>query len=227
VPAGQVLPVPRGLSVEQAAALPEVACTVWSMVFDSSGAGRLQPGETLLVHGGSSGIGTMAIQLAVALGSRVLVTVGSEAKADFCRSIGAEVAVNYRDEDFVARVRDAGGADVVLDNMGAAYLGRNIEVLKPDGRLVVLGMQGGRTGELDLGLLMAKRGTVHSAGLRARSAPDKARVVAATGEHVWPLVEQGAVRPVIDRVVPFEDAAAAHRAVDASEHIGKVLLRMT
>jgi putative PIG3 family NAD(P)H quinone oxidoreductase len=227
VPAGQVLPVPRGLSVEQAAALPEVACTVWSMVFDSSGAGRLQPGETLLVHGGSSGIGTMAIQLAVALGSRVLVTVGSDAKADFCRSLGAEVAVNYRDEDFVARVRDAGGADVVLDNMGAAYLGRNIEVLKPDGRLVVLGMQGGRTGELDLGLLMAKRGTVHSAGLRARSAPDKARVVAATGEHVWPLVEQGAVRPVIDRVVPFEDAAAAHRAVDASEHIGKVLLRMT
>jgi NADPH:quinone reductase-like Zn-dependent oxidoreductase len=169
----------------------------------------------------------MAIQLAIALGSRALVTVGSEAKADFCRSLGAEVAVNYRDEDFVARVRDAGGADVVLDNMGAAYLGRNIEVLKPDGRLVVLGMQGGRTGELDLGLLMAKRGTVHSAGLRARSAPDKARVVAATGEHVWPLVEQGAVRPVIDRVVPFEDAAAAHRAVDASEHIGKVLLRMT
>ena len=225
VPAGQLLPVPAGLTLEQAAALPEVACTVWSMVFQ---AGRLRPGETLLVHGGCSGIGTMATQLAVALGSRVLVTVGTERKAEFCRQLGAAEVINYREEDFVERAGQATGGrgvDVVLDNMGAAYLARNLQALAPDGRLIVLGMQGGRVGELDLGVLLAKRGTVHAAGLRARSLEDKARIVAATRDNVWPLVAQAKVRPVIDRVFALDEVADAHRLVEASEHIGKVLLR--
>ncbi len=197
------------------------------MVFQPPAA--LRPAETLLVHGGSSGIGTMAIQLATALGSSVVTTVGTPRKADFCRSLGAEVAVDYREEDFVDAVRQASagrGADVVLDNMGAAYLQRNLEALAVGGRLVVLGLQGGRRGELDLGALLAKRASVHAAGLRARPPADKARVVAATREHVWPLIEQGRVRPVIDRVLTLDDAGEAHRLVESSEHIGKVLLRV-
>jgi NADPH:quinone reductase-like Zn-dependent oxidoreductase len=167
VPAGQLLPVPRGVSLVDAAALPEVVCTVWSNVFLTA---NLQPGELLLVHGGSSGIGTMAIQLAVAVGARVAVTAGSPEKLEACRALGAEVLVNYREEDFVERVRaatDGEGANVVLDNMGAKYLGRNVEVLAVNGRLVVIGLQGGRTGELDLGMLLAKRGAVIDLAARA------------------------------------------------------------
>ena len=226
VPAGQLLPLPEGVDVLSAAALPEVACTVWSNVFAQA---RLRPGETLLVHGGASGIGTMAIQLATALGSRVLVTAGSPAKLARCRELGADVAISYRDEDFVARVREetgGRGVDVVLDNMGASYLPRNVEALAAGGRLAVIGLQGGRRGELDLGALLAKRGAVFATSLRARPAEEKAAIVAAVREQVWPLIAAQRVRPVVDRVLPLHEAAAAHRVLEAGEHVGKVLLRV-
>jgi putative PIG3 family NAD(P)H quinone oxidoreductase len=225
VPVGQVMPVPRGTSVIDAAALPEAACTVWSMVF---GAGRLQPGESVLVHGGSSGIGTMAVQLAHARGARVFTTVGTPRKAAFCTELGADVAINYREEQFEQRVlAETGGAgvDVVLDIIGASYLERNVRALGVGGRLIIIGLQGGRKGELDLGLVLAKRATVHAAALRARSIEHKAAIVAETQHAVWPLVEAGEVRPIIDRVLTLDDAAEAHRLVESSEHIGKVLMR--
>ena len=224
VPARQLLPVPAGVSLVDAAGLPEVACTVWSNVFLTA---NLQPGETLLVHGGSSGIGTMAIQLAKAAGATVAVTAGSAEKLDACRDLGAEILVNYRDEDFVERVKDATegrGADVVLDSIGAKYLGRNVDVLATNGRLVVIGLMGGRTGELDLGALLAKRGAVVATSLRARPAAEKATIVAAVREHVWPLVEDGVVRPVVHSRHPLAAAADAHREMEASGHIGKILL---
>lgn len=227
VPAGQLLPVPHGVSLVDAAALPEVVCTVWSNVFMLAG---LQPGETLLVHGGASGIGTMAIQLARQVGARVAVTAGSAAKLARCRELGAEILVNYREDDFVAAVRDATGgrgADVVLDNMGAAYLGRNVQVLAVSGRLVVIGLQGGTKGELDLGALLRKRAAVLATTLRSRPVAEKAAIVAAVREHVWPLVGSGAVRPVVDRVLPIAEVAQAHRAVEAGEHVGKVVLTVS
>ena len=224
VPSTQVLPVPKGVSLADAAGLPEVVCTVWSNVFMTA---NLQPGETLLVHGGSSGIGTMAIQLAKALGARVAVTAGSAEKLDACRALGADVAISYKDEDFVERVReetDGRGADVILDNMGAKYLGRNVDALATAGRLVVIGLMGGRRGELDLGTLLSKRGAVIATSLRARPAEEKAAIVAAVREHVWPLVEDGTVRPVIHQTYPLAEAAQAHRDMEASGHIGKLLL---
>jgi putative PIG3 family NAD(P)H quinone oxidoreductase len=222
-PAGQLLPLPRGVSTVDAAALPEVACTVWSMVFDI---GRLQPGETFLVHGGSSGVGTMAIQLAHRHGARVIATAGTQRKLEFCRDLGADVAINYREQDFVDVVTAVGGADVILDNMGAAYLQRNVAALSVGGRLVVLGAQGGRKGELDLGMLLGKAATVSAALLRPRPLAQKAAIVAATAAFVWPLIESGDVHPVIDRVLSLDEAAEAHRVVGASEHIGKVVLRV-
>jgi putative PIG3 family NAD(P)H quinone oxidoreductase len=224
VPAGQVMAVPDGIDVVEAAALPEVACTVWSNVFMAAG---LRPDETLLVHGGAGGIGTFAIQLAHALGARVATTAGSEEKLAVCRDLGADVTVNYRDADFVEAVKDATdgrGADVVLDNMGAKYLGRNIDVLAKEGRLVVIGMQGGSKGELDLGKLMQKRGAVIATTLRARPTDDKAAICASVEEHVWPLIADGSVRPVVHTRVPLSDAAGAHRVVEESAHVGKVLL---
>jgi putative PIG3 family NAD(P)H quinone oxidoreductase len=224
VPAGQLLPVPAGVSLVDAAALPEVACTVWSNVFMTAG---LRPGEMLLVHGGSSGIGTMAIQLGVQVGARVAVTAGSADKLRRCRELGAEVLVNYRDDDFVEQVRaatDGRGADVVLDNMGAKYLARNVDVLAPNGRLVVIGLQGGARAELDLGQLLRKRAAVIATSLRARPAPEKATIVAAVREHVWPLVEAGAVRPVVHERLPLERAGDAHRLLEESGHVGKILL---
>ncbi len=226
VPVGQLMPVPEGVALVDSAALPEATCTVWSMAF---GAGRLQPGETILVHGGTSGIGTMAIQLAHARGARVFATAGTPRKVGVCRELGAEVAINYRDEQFDERVMaETGGAgvDVILDNMGAVYLPRNIRSLAVGGRLVVLGLQGGRKGELDLGALLAKRATVHAAGLRARPSAEKGSIVAETQHAVWPMIEAGAVRPVIDRILTLDDAPEAHRLVESSEHIGKVLLRV-
>ena len=227
VPAGQLLPVPAGLTLVEAAALPEVACTVWSNVFSLAG---LRAGEVLLVHGGTSGIGTMALQLATHAGARVLCTVGSAEKAARAVELGAERAIRYRDEDFVAVVREVtggAGADVVLDNMGAAYLGRNVDALAVGGRLVVIGLQGGTRGELDLGALLGKRAAVFATSLRARPAAEKAAIVAAVREHVWPAVEAGAVRPVVDRVLPLDDAAEAHRVLESSAHIGKIVLRCT
>ncbi|KAF0834211.1 NAD(P)H-quinone oxidoreductase [Ornithinibacter aureus] len=224
VPAGQLLPVPSGVSLIEAAALPEVTCTVWSNVFLTA---NLQPGETLLVHGGSSGIGTMAIQLGRAIGAVVAVTAGSPEKLAACADLGAEVLVNYREEDFVERVlaaTDGAGADVVLDNMGAKYLARNVAVLATGGRLVVIGMQGGTRAELDLGVLLRKRAAVIATSLRARPLGEKATIVAAVREHVWPLIEAGEVRPVVMSRHPLADAAAAHRELEASAHIGKILL---
>lgn len=224
VPAAQLLPVPKGVGLIEAAGLPEVACTVWSNVFMTA---NLQPGEVFLVHGGSSGIGTMAIQLATAAGARVAVTAGSQDKLDVCRDLGAQILVNYREQDFVEEVRsatDGHGADVVLDLMGAKYLPRNVDVLATSGRLVVIGLMGGRKGELDLGTLLSKRAAVIATSLRARPAGEKAAIVAAVREHVWPLIEAGAVRPIVQGTHPLERAADAHRELEASGHIGKILL---
>jgi len=224
VPAGQLLPLPGGVSLIDAAALPEVTCTVWSNVIMLAG---LRPAEVFLVHGGSSGIGTMAIQLARQVGARVAVTAGSPEKLARCAELGAEILINYREQDFVAEVKAATGghgADVVLDNMGAKYLGPNVDVLAVGGRLVVIGLQGGRRAELDLGQLLSKRASVHATSLRFRPAKEKALVVAAVLEHVWPLVADGSVRPVIYARFPLGDAAAAHRVLEESSHVGKLLL---
>ncbi|MEV6762439.1 NAD(P)H-quinone oxidoreductase [Streptomyces sp. NPDC051105] len=224
VPAGQLLPVPEGVDLKQAAALPEVACTVWSNVFMIS---HLRPGETLLVHGGSSGIGTMAIQLGKSVGAKVAVTAGTKEKLDFCAELGADILVNYRDQDFVAEVRqatDGAGADVILDNMGASYLDRNVRALAVNGRLAIIGMQGGVKGELNIGALLGKRAAISATSLRARPLTEKAAIVAAVREHVWPLITGGHVRPVVDRELPMAEAAEAQRLVEASGHIGKVLL---
>ncbi|GGN03920.1 NAD(P)H-quinone oxidoreductase [Streptomyces fuscichromogenes] len=224
VPAGQLLPVPEGVDLKQAAALPEVVCTVWSNVFMIA---HLRPGETLLVHGGSSGIGTMAIQLGKAIGTKVAVTAGTKEKLDFCAELGADILVNYREQDFVAELKqatDGAGADVILDNMGAKYLERNVQALAANGRLAIIGMQGGVKGELNIGALLSKRAAISATSLRARPLSEKAAIVAAAREHVWPLIAQGRVRPVVDRELPMADAAQAHRVVEASEHIGKVLL---
>ena len=227
VPAGQLLPKPAGVELVTAAALPEVTCTVWSNVFMLAG---LRRGERFLVHGGSSGIGTMAIQLAARAGAEVLTTAGTRAKLDFCRELGADVLINYREEDFVERVREAtdgGGVDVILDNMGAKYLTRNLDSLAVGGRLAIIGMQGGTKAEIDLNALMRRRLTVHATTLRARPATGrggKAEIVAAVRHEVWPDVERGVVRPIVDRRLPMSRAAEAHRVVEASEHVGKVLL---
>jgi len=224
VPTGQLLPLPAGVDLVDAAALPEVTATVWSNVFMAAG---LRPGETFLVHGGSSGIGTMAIQLAVQVGARVVVTAGSPEKLQRCQELGADVGINYREQDFVAAVREATdghGADVILDNMGASYLARNIETLAHNGRLVVIGMQGGVRAELDLGLLMARRAAVIATSLRARPADEKAAIVASVSQHVWPLLSSGAVRPVVHDRLPLERAADGHRLMTESSHVGKILL---
>ncbi len=224
VPAGQVLPVPDGLTVVQAAALPEVACTVHSNLVTLAG---LTAGDALLVHGGASGIGTMAIQLGRELGARVMCTAGTAAKLDRCRELGAELAISYASEDFVAAVSDftrGHGADVILDVMGACYLERNVTALAPGGRLVVIGMQGGTRAELDLNALLRKRASVHATSLRSRPAGEKAAIVAAVRDQVWPMVRSGAVHPVIDTVLPLADAADAHRLMESGDHVGKILL---
>ena len=219
VPAGQLLPIPRGVGLDEAAGLPEVACTVWSNVFMWA---KLTAGETFLVHGGGSGIGTMAIQLAHALGARVLCTVGSAEKAVRCRELGADLAVNYNEQDFV----EAAPIDVILDNMGAKYLPRNLQALATGGRLAVIGLQGGARGELDLGMLLAKRAEVHASSLRARPLDEKAAIITAVRENIWPLIESGEVRPIIDRQITMSDAPQAHRIMEESRHFGKILLRV-
>ncbi|ESP98054.1 Quinone oxidoreductase [Streptomyces sp. GBA 94-10 4N24] len=224
VPAGQLLPVPAGVDLKTAAALPEVVCTVWSNVFMVS---QLRPGETLLVHGGASGIGTMAIQLAKAVGARVAVTAGSPEKLRYCGELGADFLINYREQDFVEEIREVtagAGADVILDIMGAKYLDRNVKALATNGRLAIIGMQGGTKAELDIATLLRKRGAVTATSLRGRPASEKAAIVAAVREHVWPLIDSGRVRPIVDREVPMRDAAAGHRVLEESGHIGKVLL---
>ncbi|MGW7403168.1 NAD(P)H-quinone oxidoreductase [Streptomyces sp. NPDC054833] len=224
VPVGQLLPVPKGIDLTQAAALPEVVCTVWSNVFMVA---HLRPGETLLVHGGSSGIGTMAIQLAKAVGAKVAVTAGTKEKLERCAELGADLLINYREQDFVAemeRATDGAGADVILDNMGAKYLDRNVRALAVNGRLAIIGLQGGAKGELNIGALLNKRAAISATSLRARPLAEKAAIVAAVREHVWPLIAAGHIRPVVDRELPMSEAAEAHRVVEASGHVGKVLL---
>jgi NADPH2:quinone reductase len=229
-PVGQVLPVPSGVDIVEAAGLPEASCTVHSSVFTAA---QVRDGDLVLIHGGASGIGTFAIQLVRAArpASTVAVTAGSEAKLRRCRELGAQVAISYRDDDFVAVVREATagqgagqGADVILDIMGAPYLARNVAALAPDGRLVVIGMQGGVKAELNLGELLVKRGTLYGTTLRGRPLAQKAAIVAAVREEVWPHVAAGRVKPVIDRTLPMSEAAEAHRAVADLEHVGKVVL---
>jgi len=197
---------------------------VWSNVFMVA---ALRPDEVFLVHGGAGGIGTFAIQLASRLGARVFTTAGSEDKLARCRELGAEVAISYRDQDFVEVVREATdghGADVVLDNMGAKYLGRNVDVLATEGRLVIIGMQGGSKAELNIGQLLSKRGAVIATTLRARPTEGKARICASVVEHVWPLVADGSIEPVVSAVLPLDDVAEAHRLIEGGDNVGKVLL---
>lgn len=226
VRADQLMPIPHGVTLVDAAALPEVTCTVWSMVFDQA---RLRPEESFLVHGGTSGIGSMAIQMAKAVGARVFATAGSAEKVQYCHQLGADVAINYREHDFaevVARETGGRGVDVVLDIIGGNYLSRNVSSLAMDGRLAIIGMQGGTTGELKIGQLLRRRGTLCAAGLRARPDQQKAAIVKGTIELVWPLVEKGQVAPVVHQVFPLSDAAKAHRLVESSGHLGKVLLQV-
>jgi len=224
VPAGQVLPIPTGLTVKDAAALPETTCTVYSNLVLVGG---LRAGNTMLVHGGASGIGTTAIQLGKALGARVICTAGSPAKLDRCRELGADVAISYRDEDFaevVKDVTDGHGADVILDIMGASYLARNLAALATEGRLVIIGRQGGNRAELDLGLLQSKRASIHATTLRNQPVAEKSAIVAGVIDQVWPLVSAGTVIPIIHELVPMAEAGQAHRLLEEGGHTGKVLL---
>lgn len=221
VPAGQVMPLPPGVDLSSAAAVPEVAATVWSNVFMIAG---LRAGDNFLVHGGSGGIGSMAIQLAKAAGANVYTTAGTPEKVEFCRSLGADVAINYRLEDFVEVLQRAGGADVVLDNMGAKYLSRNVAALAPEGRLVIIGMQGGVRGELNIAELLNKRAAVVATSLRSRPIADKAAICSALVEEVWPLFASGQVRPIIGSQYPLVDIASAHEAIDSATSTGKVLV---
>jgi len=230
VPAGQVMPIPAGLSLVDAAALPEVACTVWSNLAMNA---NLASGELILVHGGASGIGTHAIQVARELGATVAVTAGSPAKLDLCGELGAEIVISHRDEDFVERVRAASGgsgADVILDIMGASYLDRNLQALAVDGRLVIIGMQGGVKAELNIGALISKRLRVLGTALRARPIDGphgKSAIVDAVVDSVWPMIAAGTVRPVIGARFPIEQAAEAHRVLASGETFGKVLLTVS
>ena len=225
VPAGQVLPLPSGVDLVDAAGLPEVACTVWSNLVLIA---HLSHGQLLLMHGGASGIGTHAIQIARALGARVAVTAGSAAKLDICRDLGAEITINYREEDFVARLREeTAGADVIFDIMGAAYLDRNIDALATDAQLVIIGMQGGVKGELNLGKLLMKRARVIGTTLRARpvSGPNsKTEIVQAVTASVWPMIAEGRVRPIIGARLPIQEAGEAHKKLTSGDVHGKIVL---
>lgn len=225
-PAGQVLPKPKGVDLVEAAGLPEVAATVYSNLFMAA---DLQPDELVLLHGGASGIGTHAIQLTHALGARIAVTAGSKRKLDFCADLGATTTIDYNDQDFVDVVGELGGADVILDIMGAKYLDRNVSALADSGRLVIIGMQGGASAELNIGALLKKRGSVIATNLRGRPVDGpigKSAVIAGVLDHTWPLVEAGRVRPIIDRTYPLEQARQAHQHLEDSAAIGKVLLTL-
>jgi putative PIG3 family NAD(P)H quinone oxidoreductase len=227
VPAGQLLPIPAGVDLLDAAGLPEVACTVWSNLVMTA---HLREGQLLLIHGGASGVGTHAIQVAWALGAPVAVTAGSASKLELCRDLGAEILINYHDEDFVARVREAtdgAGADVIFDIMGAAYLDRNIDALASDGQLIIIGMQGGLKGELNIGKLLSKRARVIGTTLRGRPVTGrsgKSAVVEAVTASVWPMISGGRVRPIIGAHMPIQDAAEAHRLLSSGQVTGKIVL---
>jgi putative PIG3 family NAD(P)H quinone oxidoreductase len=223
-PAPQCLPLPRGIDLVHAAAIPETTFTVWTNVFDR---GRLKNGESILVHGGSSGIGTTAIQLAKARGARVFATAGTTEKCRACESIGADRAINYRDSDFVAAVREltgGKGVDVILDMVGAEYLQRNLDALAMEGRLVHIGQLGGAKAQINLTPVLRNRLTITGSTLRARSVSEKGAIAAAVHEQVWPLFESGAVRVLVHRTFPLSNAAEAHRVMESSTHIGKLVL---
>lgn len=224
VPAAQLLPVPRGFDLVDAAGLPEVACTVWSNVVMEAG---LRSGQTLLVHGGSGGIGTFAVQTGRALGARVAATAGAPESLQLCRDLGADPVISYRTGDFAAELKEIGGADVILDNMGASYLERNLSALAPDGHLAVIGMQGGRSTELDLGKMLVKRLRVSAMGLRGRPVDGpagKAPIVADVREKLWPLVESGQVRSIVHSRIPLSEARRGHEALESGGVHGKILL---
>lgn len=224
VPSVQLFPIPAGLDLHAAAALPEVASTVWSNLVQFGG---MRSGHTVLIHGGGSGIGTHAIQVVKALGATVAVTAGSKEKLDFCASLGADILIDYKNQDFVEELPD--GADLILDNMGAKYLERNVNALAKDGKLITIGMQGGVKGELNFGALIAKRGTIHAAGLRGRPVTgpsSKADIVADMTERLWPMIEEGRVAPIVHAELPITEAAEGHRLLDA-DAIGKVILRVS
>ena len=222
-PAAHCLPIPKGLSMKRAACLPETCFTVWSNVFTRGG---LKAGERFLVHGGSSGIGTTAIQLASALGARVFTTAGSDEKCQACLELGAERAINYREEDFVKVLRAEGGADLILDMVGGDYIPRNIRALADDGRLVHIAFLSGPKAELNFAQIMARRLTVTGSTLRPQSDLAKARIAQDLAEAVWPLVEAGRMKPVMDSVFPLEEAAEAHARMESSGHIGKIVLQV-
>ncbi|MDH0866524.1 NAD(P)H-quinone oxidoreductase [Mitsuaria sp. GD03876] len=223
-PVAQCLPVPKGWSMAEAASLPETFFTVWSNVFERA---RLQPGESLLVHGGSSGIGVTAIQLAKALGSTVLVTVGNADKAKACLALGADLAINYREQDFVEAVKAATqgrGVDVILDMVAGDYVARNVQCLADDGRAVIIAVQGGVKAEFDAGQVLRRRLTITGSTLRPRPVAFKAGIARALRERVWPLLESRAIAPVIYKQLPATDAAAAHALMESGEHVGKIVL---
>jgi putative PIG3 family NAD(P)H quinone oxidoreductase len=221
VPAVQCLPIPAGVSLVAAAGLPEVAMTVWSNVFEI---GRLAPGETILVHGGASGIGTHTIQLAHRLGARVLATAGTDAKCRRCEELGAVKAINYRTQDFVAEARRVGAVDVILDMVGGDYIQRGLELLAPGGRLVMLALKQGARLELDCGLIQGRNLYLTGSRLRPRPIAEKGRLVSAVRKAVWPLIESGDVKPIVDSTFPLRAAADAHRRMESGEHVGKVIL---
>ena len=222
-PAAHALPIPKGMDLRMAACLPETFFTVWSNVFMRGG---LKAGERFLVHGGSSGIGTTAIQLAKAFGARVFTTAGSDEKCRICTELGAERAINYRDEDFVAVMREQGGADVILDMVGGDYIAKNVKTLAPDGRMVHIAFLSGPKAEINFALVMAKRLTITGSTLRPQSDAAKAAIAAELRAKVWPLIEAGTVTPVMDSEYALEDAAKAHAHMESSQHIGKIVLKI-
>ena len=222
-PAAHCLPVPKGVSLKEAACLPETYFTVWSNVFQRGG---LQAGERFLVHGGSSGIGTTAIQLASVFGARVFATAGSQAKCDACSALGAEVALNYKDQDFVEVMRQEGGANLILDMVGGSYIERNIKALADDGRLVQIAFLQGPKAEINFAQMMTRRLTLTGSTLRPQSDLAKARIADSLKETVWPLLDAGRIHPVMDSTFALEDADQAHMRMESSTHIGKIVLEI-
>ena len=224
IPLGQVMSVPEGVSILDAGALPEVACTVWSNLTKVL---QLREASTILIHGGGSGIGTFAIQVAKVLGAKVAVTAGSQEKLNTCASLGADILINYKEQDFVDVIRDTwGGTDTILDNMGASYLSKNVEALKRNGHLAIIGMQGGTKGDFQIDQLLRKNGTITATSLRGRPEPEKSMICREVEKIVWPWITDGTIKQVIDRIVPIEGAGDAHKILEAGEVTGKIVLQV-